>query len=66
MAEWESLEDADGAPIGSPRCMSVEAMRELNELREKRQLCDASIVLDDGTKIPVHRAILCACSTYFK
>lgn len=46
--------------------MSIEAMRQLNELREKQQLCDATLILDDGAKIPVHRAILCACSTYFK
>ncbi|KAK5645391.1 hypothetical protein RI129_006691 [Pyrocoelia pectoralis] len=52
--------------IGGSRCMSFESMQELNQLREKSELCDATIHLDDGSKIPVHRAILCACSNYFK
>lgn len=52
--------------IGSGRCMSIQAMQALFELKENNQLCDATIVLDDGAEIPVHRAILCACSAYFK
>lgn len=48
------------------KTMSYQAMQALNELRENNQLCDANIVLEDGTTLPVHRAILCACSTYFK
>lgn len=51
---------------GFGRTMSIQAMEALYELREKNQLCDATIVLEDGTSYPVHRAILCACSTYFK
>ncbi|KAB0789994.1 hypothetical protein PPYR_12304 [Photinus pyralis] len=52
--------------VGEGRCMSIESMKELNALREKSELCDATIHLDDGSKIPVHRALLCACSNYFK
>lgn len=48
------------------RTMSAEAMQALFEMREKNQLCDAILVLDDGTRFPVHRAILCASSVYFK
>lgn len=46
--------------------MSIQAMQALFELKESNQLCDATIVLDDGSEIPVHRAILCACSPYFR
>ena len=46
--------------------MSMQAMQTLYDLRENNQLCDAIIVLDDGTEIPIHRALLCACSSYFK
>ncbi|CAH1973475.1 unnamed protein product [Acanthoscelides obtectus] len=52
--------------VGSGRCMSIQAMQALFELKENNQLCDATIVLDDGAAIPVHRAILCACSSYFR
>lgn len=57
-----------GKPVdfGSGRSMSIQAMQALFELKENNQLCDATIVLDDGSEIPVHRAILCACSSYFK
>lgn len=48
------------------RSMSIQAMQALFELKESNQLCDATIVLDDGSEIPVHRAILCACSPYFR
>ncbi|XP_060529923.1 kelch-like protein 10 isoform X2 [Cylas formicarius] len=48
------------------RSMSLEAMQALFELKENNQLCDATIVLDDGSEIPVHRALLCACSAYFR
>lgn len=59
--------DTEGKPIiGEPRCMSIQAMQSLYELQNNNQLCDATILLEDGTLIPVHRAILCACSTYFK
>ncbi|KAJ8967473.1 hypothetical protein NQ314_002787 [Rhamnusium bicolor] len=52
--------------VASGRCMSIQAMQALFELKENNQLCDATIVLDDGAEIPVHRAILCACSSYFR
>jgi len=52
--------------LGSGRCMSIQAMQALFELKENNQLCDAIIILDDGSEIPVHRAILCACSAYFR
>ncbi|KAL1498288.1 hypothetical protein ABEB36_009109 [Hypothenemus hampei] len=52
--------------LESGRCMSIQAMQALFELKENNQLCDATIVLDDGSEIPVHRAILCACSSYFR
>uniref|UniRef100_A0AAR5QJ18 BTB domain-containing protein n=1 Tax=Dendroctonus ponderosae TaxID=77166 RepID=A0AAR5QJ18_DENPD len=52
--------------LGSGRCMSIQAMQALFELKENNQLCDATIILDDGSEIPVHRAILCASSSYFR
>ncbi|XP_028138655.2 kelch-like protein 10 isoform X3 [Diabrotica virgifera virgifera] len=52
--------------VGSGRCMSIQAMQALFELKENNQLCDATLILDDGTEVPVHRAILCACSSYFR
>jgi kelch-like protein 10 len=54
------------AETGKGRCMSMQAMQTLYDLRENNQLCDAIIVLDDGTEIPIHRALLCACSSYFR
>lgn len=54
------------ASASSRRCMSIQAMQALFALKENNQLCDATIVLDDGSEIAVHRAILCACSTYFR
>ncbi|GJQ88726.1 hypothetical protein Trydic_g12730 [Trypoxylus dichotomus] len=62
----ESEESDKSIVIGGTRRMSVQAMQSLYELQENNQLCDATIVLEDGTVVPVHRAILCACSTYFK
>ncbi|KAI4460549.1 kelch protein [Holotrichia oblita] len=62
----ESEESDRSTVIGGGRRMSVQAMQSLYELQENNQLCDATILLEDGTTIPVHRAILCACSTYFK
>ncbi|KAK9878141.1 hypothetical protein WA026_017337 [Henosepilachna vigintioctopunctata] len=52
--------------VGNGRCMSIQAMQALFEFWEKHQLCDATIILDDGTEIPVHRAVFCACSSYFR
>ncbi|XP_026463308.1 kelch-like protein 10 [Ctenocephalides felis] len=48
------------------RCMSQQAMMSLYEMRQNNLLCDAVIRVDDGTCFPVHRAILCACSSYFR
>ena len=48
------------------RSMSIVALRTLYELKENNQLCDASILLEDGTLFAVHRVVLCASSMYFK
>lgn len=47
------------------QCISQEAMLKLNEMRVTNQLCDASIRTGDEI-FNVHRAILCACSEYFR
>lgn len=52
--------------LSQGRAMSEQAMRALYELRENCQLCDAVVRLDDGTTYNVHRAILSACSLYFR
>ncbi|XP_030753239.1 kelch-like protein 10 isoform X2 [Sitophilus oryzae] len=52
--------------ISVGRSMSMQAMQALFELKENSQLCDATLVLDDGSEVFVHRAILCACSAYFR
>lgn len=48
------------------RKMSEQALNVLYQLREEGQLCDAVITLDDGTVFNVHKAILSACSLYFR
>lgn len=48
------------------RSMSTQAMQSLYELRQNNLLCDAVLRLEDGGVFPVHRAILSACSTYFR
>lgn len=54
-------------PVPIPgRCMSIQAMQSLFELRENNLLCDAVIRLEDGGIFPVHRAILSASSSYFR
>ncbi|XP_069675813.1 kelch-like protein 10 [Periplaneta americana] len=50
----------------SGRCMSTQAMEVLQDLRTKNQLCDAILRVEDGGEFPVHRAILSACSDYFR
>ena len=47
------------------RKISVQAVNVLNELRRSGQLCDAVIKVE-GRSFPVHRAILSACSPYFR
>ncbi|XP_052132826.1 kelch-like protein 10, partial [Frankliniella occidentalis] len=48
------------------RSMSAQAMQSLYELRQNNLLCDAVLRLEDGGVFPIHRAILSACSTYFR
>ncbi|XP_034181650.1 kelch-like protein 10 isoform X1 [Osmia lignaria lignaria] len=48
------------------RCMSTQAMQSLYDFRQNNLLCDAVIRLEDGGIFPIHRAILSACSPYFR
>ncbi|XP_066908319.1 kelch-like protein 10 [Halyomorpha halys] len=48
------------------KCMSQTSMRSLYELHIQNMLCDATLRLEDGGKVSVHRAILSACSPYFR
>ncbi|XP_014616695.1 PREDICTED: kelch-like protein 10 [Polistes canadensis] len=48
------------------RCMSTQAMQSLYDFRQNNLLCDAVLRLEDGGIFPIHRAILSACSTYFR
>jgi len=48
------------------RCMSTQAMQSLYDFRQNNLLCDAVLRLEDGGVFPIHRAILSACSTYFR
>ena len=56
-------------PIENPsdveRRMSIQACNVLNDLRKNGQLCDAVVRVEDGS-FPVHRAIMSACSPYFR
>ncbi len=47
------------------RKISSEACNVLNELRRTGTLCDAILRVEDG-QFPVHRAIMSACSPYFR
>ncbi|XP_039284785.1 kelch-like protein 10 [Nilaparvata lugens] len=69
----ESLRnDAPEGSIENSSCqrdisvMSSQALQALYELREERLLCDATIKLDNGEIFYVHRAIISACSSYFR
>ena len=48
------------------RCMSTQAMQSLYDFRQNNLLCDAVLRLEDGGVFPIHRAILSACSPYFR
>lgn len=61
--EWSSDSEDESSPRTS---MSHEAMVKLNEMRVNNQLCDAVIELHTGEVFNVHRAILGACSDYFR
>ena len=39
--------------------------RALSELQQSKKLCDADLILDDGTKFPIHRLILALGSRFF-
>ena len=45
--------------------LAKETLRTLNQMRVQRELCDI-ILLVNGTEIVTHRAILAACSPYFR
>lgn len=62
----ELLNKASRRSLGNGRAMSHQAMKALYDLRENNQLCDAVVILDDGTTFDVHRAVLSACSLYFR
>lgn len=46
--------------------ISKQACDVLDELRRAGQLCDAVITVDDDAHFTVHRAIMSACSPYFR
>ncbi|KAK0161270.1 hypothetical protein PV327_009757 [Microctonus hyperodae] len=46
--------------------MSTQAMQSLYDLRQNNLFCDAILRLEDGGVFPIHRAILSACSNYFR
>lgn len=48
------------------RVMSTQAIQSLYDLRQNNLFCDAIVRLEDGGVFPIHRAILSACSSYFR
>jgi kelch-like protein 10 len=62
--EENASEDEDG-PLPH-QCMSSEAMQKLFEMRLNNQLCDATVRVDEEKTYNIHRAIMCACSSYFR
>lgn len=57
--------DSEIMETDTERKISTQACNVLNELRRNGQLCDAVIRVEDG-QFPVHRAIMSACSPYFR
>lgn len=51
---------------GPKSCISQDVMNIQYEMKYNNILCDAKIIVDDGTSFNVHRIILCACSDYFR
>lgn len=66
MIELSKLSSDDEGDSTPRQSMSYEAMVQLNEMRVNNQLCDAAIHMKDGPTFNVHRAIMSACSEYFK
>lgn len=52
--------DADAAISKPNRDLIIQ-----DELRKTNTFCDATILLEDGGRIPVHRVILCNACDYF-
>lgn len=61
----DDFQSDDDEPLPRPS-MSNEAMMQLNDMRVNNQLCDASITSDQGVVFNVHRAMMSACSEYFR
>ncbi|CAA9994617.1 unnamed protein product, partial [Nesidiocoris tenuis] len=66
MPSATSVKSLPNSGDGIEPCLSQSSMQTLSELREMNKLCDAVIRLEDGSEFPVHRAILSACSPYFR
>ncbi|XP_063239818.1 kelch-like protein 10 [Bacillus rossius redtenbacheri] len=64
MAASEQLCPSTGSE--ARRALSLEALAILHELWRNHELCDAVVSLEDGASFPVHRAILSACSPFFR
>lgn len=65
MSNSDDDEEINLLDVAKPS-MSFEAMYQLFCMRKTDTLCDAIIRLEDDSTFRVHRAILCACSAYFK
>jgi len=63
LARQESCSFTDLAKTRAKTTM--DSCNVMNELRLTGQLCDATVKVEDGS-FPVHRAILSACSPYFR
>ncbi|KAL1139483.1 hypothetical protein AAG570_006467 [Ranatra chinensis] len=66
---YELMGDSKNGDVATgtiEKTMSEQTMTSLYELRQNHLLCDATLRLEDGTSFPVHRAILSACSLYFR